>query len=138
MEKQIMIKHKNNEISFKIKNIVDCLRLLLISNEKIVCSFRLYPKDFNALREIKYLEECDKVIKIESIEDGRGYLDYNVIVYLQNIESFLTVIEKYELNIMIYCNNVKIFLNDNDGDFIVVNSNHKDYNAIKKLKKQQT
>lgn len=138
MEKQIMIKHKNNEISFKIKNIVDCLRLLLISNEKIVCSFRLYPKDFNALREIKYLEECDKVIKIESIEDGRGYLDYNVIVYLQNIESFLTVIEKYELNIMIYCNNVKIFLNDNDGDFIVINSNHKDYNAIKKLKKQQT
>ena len=120
MEKQIMIKHKNNEISFKIKNIVDCLRLLLISNEKIVCSFRLYPKDFNALREIKYLEECDKVIKIESIEDGRGYLDYNVIVYLQNIESFLTVIEKYELNIMIYCNNVKIFLNDNDGDFIVI------------------
>ena len=138
MEKQIMIKHKNNEISFKIKNIVDCLRLLLISNEKIVCSFRLYPKDFNALREIKYLEECDKVIKIESIEDGRGYLDYNVIVYLQNIESFLTVIEKYELNIMIYCNNVKIFLNDNDGDFIVINSNHKDYNEIKKLKKQQT
>lgn len=135
MEKQIMIKHKNNEISFKIKNIVDCLRLLLISNEKIVCGFRLYPKDFNALREIKYLEECDKVIKIESIEDGRGYLDYNVIVYLQNIESFLTVIEKYELNIMIYCNNVKIFLNDNDGDFIIINSNHKDYNAIKKLKK---
>ena len=50
---------------------------------------------------------------------------------MNNVVYILNLIEKYELNVMIYCNDIKMFINDNDGDFIIINSNHKKYNIIK-------
>ena len=32
---------------------------------------------------------------------------------------------------MIDCNGIKMFINDNDGDFIIINSSHRKYNMIK-------
>ena len=50
---------------------------------------------------------------------------------MDDVIHVLNIIEKYELNVMIYCDGIKIFINDNDGDFIIINSSHRKYKTIK-------
>ena len=54
---------------------------------------------------------------------------------MDNVIHILSLIENYELNVMIYCNGIKMFINDNDGDFIIINSNHGKYSMIKNKNK---
>ncbi|MBR2617586.1 MAG: hypothetical protein IKC56_05095 [Clostridia bacterium] len=133
MEKQIIIKHRSKDITLKIKEIMICLRLFVNVKDKVICYCRLNLKQTNVLDKIKFLEQCNILdcVKIETFKNQET-IDCEVVVYFEHIEQFLNIVEKYELNVLILQNNIKVFINDNDGDFIIINSNHEKYNTIRK------
>lgn len=132
MEKQIMIKHSYSDRSLKIKNIISYLELFVDSlNDKIVINCRLNSNQSKIIDEIMHLKHLDVVDSI-NLEAEKKHYNFNITMGMDNVIHILNLIENYELNVMIYCNGIKLFINDNDGDFIIINSNHGKYNIIKK------
>lgn len=68
---------------------------------------------------------------IINVETDKKYYKFDISIGFDNVVHILNFIENYELNVTIYCNDIKMFINDNDGDFIIINSKHKKYNTIK-------
>ena len=131
MEKQIMIKHSYSDISLKIKNIISYLELFVDSlSDKIVINCFLNVNQSKIINEIMRLKHLGVVDSINSETDKKHY-NFNVIIGMDNVIHILNLIENYEINVMIYCNGIKMFINDNDGDFIIINSNHGKYSMIK-------
>lgn len=131
MEKQIMIKHSSSDRSLKIKNIISYLELFVNSlNDKIVINCCLNVNQSKIIDEIMRLKRLGVVDSINSETDKKIY-NFNIVTGMNNIKHILNLIENYELNVMIYCNGIKMFINDNDGDFIIINSNHVKYSMIK-------
>lgn len=131
MEKQIMIKNKYSDSVFKIKSIIEYLELFVDSlNDKFVFDCCLNANQHKVINEIICLKDLGDVDIIELESDKKCY-KFNIIISLNHIVHILDLIEKYDLNVMIYCNDIKMFINDNDGDFIIINSTHKKYDIIK-------
>lgn len=131
MEKQIMIKHSSSDRSLKIKNIISYLELFVNSlNDKIVINCCLNVNQSKIIDEIMRLKRLGVVDSINSETDKKIY-NFNIVTGMNNIKHILNLIENYELNVMIYCNGIKMFINDNDGNFIIINSNHVKYSMIK-------
>ena len=131
MEKQIMIKHPYSDKTFKIKNIIRYLELFVdSSNDKIVFNFCLNANQSKIIDEIMHLQCLDDG-DIINVETDKKYYKFDISIGFDNVVHILNFIENYELNVTIYCNDIKMFINDNDGDFIIINSKHKKYNAIK-------
>ncbi len=131
MEKQIMIKHSSSDRSLKIKNIISYLELFVNSlNDKIVINCCLNVNQSKIIDEIMRLKRLGVVDSINSETNKKSY-NFNIVTGMNNIIHILNLIEDYELNVMIYCNGIKMFINDNDGDFIIIKSNHAKYSMIK-------
>lgn len=131
MEKQIMIKHSYSDRALKIKNTISYLELFVDSlSDKIVINCCLNANQSKIVDEIMHLKHSGIVDSINSEIDKKRY-NFNVTTGLDNVIHILNLIENYELNVMIYCNGIKMFINDNDGDFIIINSNHEKYCMIK-------
>lgn len=131
MEKQIMIKHPYSDKTFKIKNIIRYLELFVdSSNDKIVFNFCLNANQSKIIDEIMHLQCLDDG-DIINVETDKKYYKFDISIGFDNVVHILNFIENYELNVTIYCNDIKMFINDNDGDFIIINSKHKKYNTIK-------
>ena len=129
-----MIKHSYSDRDFKIKNIVSYLELFVeSSSDKVV---------FNCCLNANQSKIIDKIIKLKHVGDvdiinvemNKNHHKFDIAVSLDNAIHIIDLIEHYELNVMIYCNDIKMFINDNDGDFIIINSNHKKYETIKNKK----
>ena len=132
MERQIIIRHKNSDLTSKINTNIAYLEMFVNnSNDEMVCSVRIGKNESYIIDEIIRLESLHKISVVNKFQK---YGDYEIICCLKNIEQILNIIEKYEINAMIYCNDIKLFINDNDGDFIIINSKNERYKAIKKIK----
>ena len=123
MEKQVFIKHKilatTNE---KTQKILDAVNSLLSSRvqTKIICDLTIEKKDAEVIAWIN----CNKTnqgIKILSSQANKATYNYIIEVSLEHIKSTIKIIEEYEVNSTLFCDNAKIILNDNDGDFIIYN-----------------
>ena len=131
MEKQIMIKHSYSDRSLKIKNIISYLELFVDSlSDKIVINCCLNVNQSKIIDEIMRLQHLSVVDSINSETDKKHY-NFNFAIGMNNVIHILNLIENYELNVMTYCNGIKMFINDNDGDFIIIKSNHIKYSMIK-------
>lgn len=131
MEKQIMIKHSYSDRTLKIKNTISYLELFVDSlSDKIVINCCLNANQSKIIDEIMHLKRSGIVDSINSEIDKKHY-NFNITTGMDNVIHVLNLIENYELNVMIYCNGIKMFINDNDGDFIIINSNHVKYSMIK-------
>lgn len=131
MEKQIMIEHSYSDRALKIKNIISYLELFVDSlNDKIVINCCLNANQSKIIDEIMHLKHLGIVDSINSEIDKKHY-NFNITTGMDNVIHILNLIENYELNVMIYCNGIKMFINDNDGDFIIINSKHGKYSMIK-------
>ena len=131
MEKQIMIKHSYSDRSSKIKNIISYLELFVDSlSDKIVINCCLNEFQSKIIDEIISLKRLGVVYSINLEIDKRHY-NFNITIGIDNVIHILNLIENYELNVMIYCKGIKMFINDNDGDFIIINSSHSKYIMIK-------
>lgn len=132
MEKQIMIKHSYNDKTLKIKRIISYLELFVDSlNDKIVVNFCFNANQSKIIDEIMHLDGVHSI----NLETNKKHYNLNIVIDMANIMNILNVIENHELNVMIYCNGIKIFINDNDGDFIIIDSNHRKYNKLKIINK---
>lgn len=131
MEKQIMIKQSYSDRALKIKNTISYLELFVDSlSDKIIISCCLNANQSKIIDEIMHLKHSGIVDIINSEIDKKHY-NFNITTGMDNVTHILNLIENYELNVMIYCNGIKMFINDNDGDFIIINSNHGKYSMIK-------
>ena len=131
MEKQIMIKHSYSNRNLKIKNTISYLELFVDSlSDKIVINCCLNANQSKIIDEIMRLKRLGVVDSINSETNKKSY-NFNIVTGMNNIIHILNLIEDYELNVMIYCNGIKMFINDNDGDFIIIKSNHAKYSMIK-------
>lgn len=131
MEKQIMIKHSYSDRTLKIKNTISYLELFVDSlSDKIVINCCLNANQSKIIDEIMRLKHSGIVDKI-NLEIDKKHYNFNITTSMDNVIHILSLIENYELNVMIYCNGIKMFINDNDGDFIIINSNHGKYSMIK-------
>ena len=128
MEKQIIIKHSHSDRSSKIKNIISYLELFVDSlNYKININCCLNANQSKIIDEIIHLGVVDNI----DLKTSKKYYNFNITINMDDVIHVLNIIEKYELNVMIYCDGIKIFINDNDGDFIIINSSHRKYKTIK-------
>ena len=131
MEKQIIIKHSCSDKIFKIKNIISYLELFADSSkDKIVfhcCLNANQSKIIDKITNLKHVGDVDMM----NIETSKNHHKFDIATSLDYVVGILDLIEKYELNVMIRCNDIKMFINDNDGDFIIINSSHKKYKTIK-------
>lgn len=131
MEKQIMIKHSYSDRTLKIKNTISYLELFVDSlSDKIVINCCLNASQSKIIDEIMRLKHSGIVDSI-NLEIDKKHYNFNITASMDNVIHILSLIENYELNVMIYCNGIKMFINDNDGDFIIINSNHGKYSMIK-------
>ena len=131
MEKQIMIKHSYSDRTLKIKNTISYLELFVDSlSDKIVINCCLNANQSKIIDEIMRLKHSGIVDSI-NLEIDKKHYNFNSTTSMDNVIHILSLIENYELNVMIYCNGIKMFINDNDGDFIIINSNHGKYSMIK-------
>ena len=131
MEKQIMIKHSYSDRTLKIKNTISYLELFVDSlSDKIVINCCLNANQSKIIDEIMRLKHSGIVDSI-NLEIDKKHYNFNITTSMDNVIHILSLIENYELNVMIYCNGIKMFINDNDGDFIIIKSNHIKYSMIK-------
>ena len=131
MEKQIMIKHSYSDRTLKIENTISYLELFVDSlSDKIVINCCLNANQSKIIDEIMRLKHSGIVDSI-NLEIDKKHYNFNITISMDNVIHILSLIENYELNVMIYCNGIKMFINDNDGDFIIINSNHEKYSMIK-------
>lgn len=131
MEKQIMIKHSFSDRTLKIKNTISYLELFVDTlSDKIVINCCLNASQSKIIDEIMRLKHSGIVDSI-NLEIDKKHYNFNITTSMDNVIHILSLIENYELNVMIYCNGIKMFINDNDGDFIIINSNHGKYSMIK-------
>ena len=136
MEKQIMIKHSYSDRTLKIKNTISYLELFVDSlSDKIVINCCLNASQSKIIDEIMRLKHSGIVDSI-NLEIDKKHYNFNITTSMDNVIHILSLIENYELNVMIYCNGIKMFINDNDGDFIIINSNHGKYSMIKNKNKK--
>ncbi len=131
MEKQIMIKHSYSDRTLKIKNTISYLELFVDSlSDKIVINCCLNVNQSKIIDEIMRLKHSG-IVDSFNLEIDKKHYNFNITTSMDNVIHILSLIENYELNVMIYCNGIKMFINDNDGDFIIINSNHGKYSMIK-------
>ena len=131
MEKQIMIKHSYSDRTLKIKNTISYLELFVDSlSDKIVINCCLNANQSKIIDEIMRLKHSGIVDSI-NLEIEKKHYNFNITTSMDNVIHILNLIENYEINVMIYCNGIKMFINDNDGDFIIINSNHGKYSMVK-------
>ncbi len=131
MEKQIMIKYLYSDKIFRIKNIISYLELFFdSSSDKFIFNFSLNKNQSKIINEIRSLNNFGG-INIINVETYKNYYNFDIASDFNNVIHILEIIENYELCVVIYCNDIKMFINDNDGDFIVINTRHKKYKLIK-------
>ena len=129
-----MINHSYSDRTLKIKNTISYLELFVDSlSDKIVINCCLNANQSKIIDEIMRLKHSGIVDSI-NLETDKKHYNFNITTSMDNVIHFLSLIENYELNVMIYCNGIKMFINDNDGDFIIINSNHEKYSMIKNKK----
>ena len=134
MIKQIVIKHTSKDIEIIIDDILKYLSVLFLSLDRITCCFNLYENEMAILAEIKQTLESVIIQKNTSKKlRAKKYLDLELTILFSDITQLLKIIEKYELNVTIRCKTVVVCLNDNDGDFIVINSKDIRYLKLKDL-----
>lgn len=135
MKKQIIIKHSSNDAEIIINEIMKYLDILVPSQSRIICSFCLHEKD------LPFWNDINKDIKSIIVQRKANrksifkneYLDIELSILYEDIIRFLQAVEKYELNMVIRYKSALLCLNDNDGDFIVINSKDILYPKIKEI-----
>ncbi len=135
MEKQILLR---NEIFINDRIVPDFICILnefIDSKEKIYSEFSLSQEDYNLLQEIQKLESCAFITNTTRKRpiSKKVYLEISISLDKKDLENLILVIKKYEINAIVNCNSLKLFFNDNDGDFLLVDTKIINYQKLKDL-----
>lgn len=135
MTKQIIIKHSSDDMDAIINDILKYLEVLIPAEARVICSFRLHGNDMTAWSEIG--ENLKSVVvqkkAVRKSLTGKEYLDIELSISYDDIVGFLRIAEKHEINADIRYKSIVVCINDNDGDFVVMDSKDMLYSKIKKI-----
>lgn len=135
MEKLILIRHSSNDTNSVINDIIRYCNILMVSSLEAVCNFRLCKDQYNLLNKLEEFRNY----KITKVEPKNGiilsgeHLDITIGLSHDEMKALLQIVVKNELNVTITFGAIKMVLNDNDGDFIIINTRNSSYNSIKRL-----
>lgn len=124
MEKQILLKNEifiNGKI---VPNFMYILNEFIDSTGKLYSEFSLPQEDYNFLQEIQKIETCaliSNTMRKRPISK-KGYLEISISLDKKDLESLILIIKKHEINAIVNCNSLSLFFNDNDGDFLLVDT----------------
>lgn len=124
MERQIMIKHQKNDNTSKIEKIISLMKLYVDSRDEVICDFCLNNNQAELIEKIKFN------YKTFDVKRNKKSCNCKIIIWFEYIEQLLNFIETYDINAFLFSNDIRLFINDNDGDFIIINTNHNKYNMI--------
>lgn len=133
MEKQILLKNKifiNDRI---VPNFICVLNEFIDTANKIFSEFTLTQDDYYILQEIQKIESCALITNTMRNRpiSKKVYYETSISLDKKDLESLILVIKKHMINAIINCNSLKLFLNDNDGDFLVVDTKNINYQKLK-------
>lgn len=135
MEKQILLKNEifiNGKI---VPNFMYILNEFIDSTGKLYSEFSLPQEDYNFLQEIQKIETCaliSNTMRKRPISK-KGYLEISISLDKKDLESLILIIKKHEINAIVNCNSLSLFFNDNDGDFLLVDTKNINYQKLKDL-----
>lgn len=131
MERQIIIKEIFNDKNFMVNYIVDYL--LQIKKNNIIFNFTIFDEKV-VLQELNKLKNSK--IVINKIKDKA--IQVEVLASDDEIKYLINLLKNYEINTVIICEKIKLFINDNDGDFIIIDTKNSNYKQLKNyLRKMQ-
>ena len=131
MERQIIIKEIFNDKNFMVNYIVDYL--LQIKKNNIIFNFTIFDEKV-VLQELNKLKNSK--IVINKIKDKA--IQVEVLASDDEIKYLINLLKNYEINAVIICEKIKLFINDNDGDFILIDTKNSNYKQLKNyLRKMQ-
>lgn len=131
MERQIIIKEIFNDKNFMANYIVDYL--LQIKKNNIIFNFTIFDEKV-VLQELNKLKNSK--IVINKMKDKA--IQVEVLASDDEIKYLINLLKNYEINTVIICEKIKLFINDNDGDFIIIDTKNSNYKQLKNyLRKMQ-
>lgn len=131
MERQIIIKEIFNDKNFMVNYIVDYL--LQIKKNNIIFNFTIFDEKV-VLQELNKLKNSK--IVINKMKDKA--IQVEVLASDDEIKYLINLLKNYEINTVIICEKIKLFINDNDGDFIIIDTKNSNYKQLKNyLRKMQ-
>ncbi len=135
MEKQILLKNEifiNDRI---VPNFMYFLNEFIDTKNKIFSEFTLTQEDFYLFQEIQKIESCALITNIMRKRpiSKKVYYKTSISLDTEDLENLILIIKKYEINAIINCSSLKLFLNDNDGDFLIVDTKNINYQKLKDL-----
>lgn len=131
MERQIIIKEIFNDKNFMVNYIVDYL--LQIKKNNIIFNFTIFDEKV-VLQELNKLKNSK--IVINKMKDKA--IQVEVFASDDEIKYLINLLKNYEINTVIICEKIKLFINDNDGDFIIIDTKNSNYKQLKNyLRKMQ-
>ena len=132
MEKQIFLKDFNRGKNAEINKIIEIFKCISVSKEKIHCDFIFNVSQQIISKGLKLLQKNTDV-EIICLPMNDKKICCNINVDLENIAIVLQFIKTYEICATFSTNEIKINLNDNDGDFVIIDSKNEKYKIIKNL-----
>ena len=135
MKKQVCIKHSSDDTYRVIDDILRYLDIIFVHGCEAVCKFNLYKDHYYLLNEVKKFSKY-KISKIKptcSFVLHGEYFDVELMVSRNEVKMLLQMIVPNELNAVIFCESISMVLNDNDGDFVVIDTKNDKYKAIMAL-----
>lgn len=134
MERQIIINHTHSDVDNKINDILRYFDAIMSLDSTASCTFNLYPEQYDILKVIKVFQNS-KVKKAKSDANnitGNEFFAVEIHFSGSQLHNLLQVVMKNELNALVCYDTIRLCLNDNDGDFFVVN-NDPNYKLIMSL-----
>lgn len=138
MEKHIIfeqgVKTTNKE---KSKKYFELLSWLNADNSRWICDFDLESDLYEVVNNIKENEDCTLKSMIEKNRpiSKRKYMHITLLVSCSGLLDFIILCLDKEINVSILCGDVKLILNDNDGDIIIFDKKqHNTYAVKEKIK----
>lgn len=138
MERQIFISHKKNDLDTVIKDLLKYFKVISFPNLPIFYEFGVknlsdeYLKQFRNLKKSKLKISWKENVK----KPNRSHFKVELAISFDDMEAFLKIFLKDDMSVSVNCNNILVSINDNDGDFMIINSKHELYRRLKKLHKE--
>lgn len=124
MKKYITINTPNQNTKTQFDNIIKYLKMTLDNTNSIHCNFDIPNGRDDMLEKLKTLTDS-KII----ISKHKKHININANISHNHLEEFIKICVSNEFTSSLDFNDIKIIINDNDGDFILIDS--KKYLAIK-------
>ncbi len=129
MQTQIIIKH------FSVEKIINIFKSVNSTNNfQVICKFCINEEEYFLVEKLCKTIHCkiDKNLKERPLSKHK-YYDIALSIPSAQISDVVEFIKNNEINAELTCQSLKIVMNDNDGDFVLLNTTDSNYKTLKNI-----